>query len=423
MNNLSCFPRTQLWSHNENHALVHCDRSADNVCLVKTDCGHLYTMDNLHRSFKDKPVTERRCAHCGKLAVPLTLLSGHTTQVQYFREPVLEAACKGKTAELERILNQRPEVVGKMWHDPVCNSEITLLHGAANNGQTSAVKLLLEKGADVEASCLYSISKVYGSSTPLLMAIQSGHIKTVDTLLKGEANVNKPRQFPPLVAAAREGNISIVRLLVNNHVPANVNQGIFGSDEECADIPLLRKCNGITPLMMATAEGYVNIVKYLLQHGADVDATQYFGGSHNGRTALTVAAIHGNVKVGKILVEHGADVNAAMFDAGDNSGSTPLMAAVSCDHVKFTKFLLKNGVNVNATNYSEARKNWTALVYAVNAGSEEIVKLLLEAGANINVGTDCDGEDNTPIAYKEAMENGYINIANILSKHAARSGA
>lgn len=99
----------------------------------------------------------------------------------------------------------------------------------------------------------------------------------------------------------------------------------------------VRDAEGRTPLFQALVEGRTSLVRALLEFGAAPDARD-----HRGETPLHVAARHHRVHEARWLIERGAPV-----DAADASGNTPLHRAV----------------------FSQA-------------GSEEIVALLLQAGAD-----------------------------------------
>lgn len=124
----------------------------------------------------------------------------------------------------------------------------------------------------------------------------------------------------------------------------------------------------ITPLMAAASGGYVDIVKLLLVHGADVNAQsstgarmcpvlcgnggrvssplQVFQSNHHhlfpGNTALTYACAGGFVDVVKVLLKEGANIE----DHNEN-GHTPLMEAASAGHVEVARVLLEYGAGIN----------------------------------------------------------------------------
>lgn len=86
---------------------------------------------------------------------------------------------------------------------------------------------------------------------------------------------------------------------------------------------LLHSLGDSTPLMEAASGGYADIVKLLIEHGANVNAK-----SSVGNTALTYACCGGYEDVVKILLDAGADV-----EHQNDNGHTPLMEAASCGHV------------------------------------------------------------------------------------------
>jgi ankyrin repeat protein len=125
-----------------------------------------------------------------------------------------------------------------------------------------------------------------------------------------------------------------------------------------------------------TATGRVIIERYL-GSGWDVNAQ----GEKYGRTALHLAAMNGHLEIVKLLLEHGADVNAK---TKEGYGYTALHSAASNGHLEIVKLLLEHGADVNAkTKYG----GYTALHSATMNGHLEIVKLLLEHGADVNAKT------------------------------------
>ena len=75
----------------------------------------------------------------------------------------------------------------------------------------------------------------------------------------------------------------------------------------------------LTALMEAADEGHVEVVRLLLESGADINTQEDYG---NGATALMEAAGNGHVEVVRLLLENGADTNTQ-----NNSGRTVLMYA------------------------------------------------------------------------------------------------
>jgi ankyrin repeat protein len=134
--------------------------------------------------------------------------------------------------------------------------------------------------------------------------------------------------------------------------------------------PNVRAARDWTPLMLAARSGDVSGVAELLKHGAKVNATNDLG-----QTALMVC--HRNVV--KSLVDAGAAVDARASD-GIISGLTALMMT---SDVEKARALLAVGADVNA----RATFGDTPLMVAALRGETDRVKILIEAGADVNADT------------------------------------
>jgi ankyrin repeat protein len=271
---------------------------------------------------------------------------------------------------------------------------LTPLHFAAIKGDAATVKLLIEKGSDVN-------SKTLGGITTLHLATDSGNADVARLLLEVGADVNARDDMgrTPLHYAS---NASVAKMLI----------------EAGADINARDK-EGVTPLHYAAhkcarlgaREPLLDVVKTLLEYGADVNAKTTFG-----VTPLHVAAYYGEAEIVEMLIKRGADVNART--SIDRDAFTPLHYCSSSPwngdplfrgvdlrligtedfvHARYEciTLLAKHGADVNAIDaYGR-----TPLHHAVP--SVEVIKVLLRCGAHINV-KDKDG--NTPLHYALCAE-------------------
>jgi ankyrin repeat protein len=250
-----------------------------------------------------------------------------------------------------------------MLSKPGFNTEVkdetkkTALMIASWNGHTEVVKLLVENGADVNA-------KTKDGFTALIFASMEVHAKIVKLLLEKGANVNDKDVDgnTGLIYASTEGDTEVVKLLVEKGARLNHAEK-----------------RGYTALTAASENGHTEVVKLLLDKGAHLDVVE-----KDNNTALIIALKESHYDIVKLLVEKGADVNAK-----DNVGFTPLMIASKGTHTDIVKLLVEKGANVNAKNNG----GYTALMYTWKI---EIVKLLLDKGARIN---DADKHGRTFFFY------------------------
>jgi len=144
-----------------------------------------------------------------------------------------------------------------------------------------------------------------------------------------------------------------------------------------------------TALMGASEGGYVDIVRLLLEKGADVNMRTTLGVHDGGQTALWFASIMGHPEIVTLLLDHGADINVRTDKrVVDNSAGqeTPLMIAAYNAQVEVVAVLLERGADVNAQD------EWgsVAYEYAQRGGTHEydkkdrydlILRLLVQYGA------------------------------------------
>ena len=116
--------------------------------------------------------------------------------------------------------------------------------------------------------------------------------------------------------------------------------------------------DGETALMLASSEGHLEMVKLLVENGADYT------------NALRLASREGHLEIVKLLIENGANINAK-----DNDGETALMRASYNGHLEVVKYLIENGADVNI------KDNYYGITALDFARDEEIKEVLRKAGA------------------------------------------
>jgi ankyrin repeat protein len=218
---------------------------------------------------------------------------------------------------------------------------LTPLHCAAMRSEPEFLQLLLAKGADV------SIQTRTGE-TPLHYAALFGSPATVKLLLDKGAKVGKANRFgntPLFFAVATSGKPEIARLLLE--------RGAFADD---------MNNDGGTPLNTAVRLQDREMVTLLLDQGH---------AAINGRagklseTALHAAAGRGDAAMVRLLLEHKADINAT-----DKSGFTPLLNAAEKGQMAIVEILVEQGAD------PAARTQQDGCAFALAAGATN--RLLLE---------------------------------------------
>lgn len=128
---------------------------------------------------------------------------------------------------------------------------------------------------------------------------------------------------------------------------------------------------GDTPLILVSLIGDTGLARALLDKGASALAK-----NADGMTALASAVAYGGDEaLVRALVEAGSDLEARQISL---NGQTPLMTAAYQGKSALVKYLLSRGAQVNAVK----QDGWSVLLIAIDGGSSETVKLLLEAGAD-----------------------------------------
>lgn len=257
-----------------------------------------------------------------------------------------------------------------------------LMHAAEDNrAQLNTLQLLIDRGADVNASCSTF------QDTPLLLAAHSGRIDKVRFLLAQGAN---PRYVSPQ-------GYTVITTLPGSPDPAHLE--ILELLLRAGADPNVTSAYGETPLRNAIREGNFAAVRLLLEHGADRDSVQM--------TDLMWAIALGSVEQVAAEIRAGADLSArndremspwllslqtgdfdkarllweqgAQLDDQDRSGHTPLMYAVMAQNAEMTAWLISLGASLNDTNFLDM----TPLNLAAGMGAVDCAELLIAAGASL----------------------------------------
>ncbi|KAG0089523.1 Glycerophosphocholine phosphodiesterase, partial [Podila epicladia] len=174
----------------------------------------------------------------------------------------------------------------------------------------------------------------------------------------------------PLHYAAMHGYANITRALLND-IKASGEFIDFSN-------PYWLDTDGITPVIYAVSRGHANVLKVLVEEGGikDVDAVN----DAYTHTPLSIACRLGHVEAAKLLIQYGANP-----DAQDEDGESCLIIAAKNGHVNCVRLLLEGPQRRASLELRERYYGWTALHLAAIENHPEVVRILLEAGANPNV--------------------------------------
>jgi ankyrin repeat protein len=333
------------------------------------------------------------------------------------QDKMYAALRSGDTAAVSRLLEDGADVNMKDRRGGA-----TPLMNAAAFGSIETMRLLIEKGADVNA-------RSAGNATALMWAATDP--AKIALLVDKGADVNAVSELghtPLMLAAMSDNSSAIVRLLLErgadpkpvaraDKVTAllaatrgndleSIRQLAASGDVNAADLA------GMTPLMNAAAHGNVAAVKLMLARGANVNAVSAppgtVPGSHvkNGiiqigtlTPLLLAVATGGSAEVVNTLIAAGADVNAR-----DARGLTALMTAVATDHgdPAIVRALVARGADLAATDLNGE----TALDWARKAGDTPDAAMLKRAGAPAAKRAAVELPPAAPVPAHEAVQRG-----------------
>ena len=264
-------------------------------------------------------------------------------------------------------------------------------------------------------------------SDALVKAARLGDLDKARSLLDRGAkpNVANDNGVTPLMAAAFEGRLEMAELLIKrgaavDQVPVGLREwALNNSRAPSTDRELIESAaRGDTALIIAVRQGHTDTVRYLLDHGADVNRP-----NRQNESALFVAAELGRAEIMRALLRKGANANAtekenrtssftvALSSIGRN---TVLIKAAQHGHAEVTQILLEAGALPNTPGFLGK----TALFWTAERGHLGVAQVLLEKNADPNL-KDVSGL--TPLMV--AASNGNVKMVETLLKNKAEINA
>lgn len=325
----------------------------------------------------------------------------------------LHYASHGNHVSLAKLLLEKGANSGAISTDT--EDGWAALHVAARYGNIEVAKELVENGAPIEQP-----STSYGA-TPLMVSAGWNRLKTMEMLLDKGAEINAVRTkdgWSALHNAARFGHHDlVVRLLERGacpnlrtimdaegwaaiHIAAKYGfEKVIGAFvDRGASIDLGTIGLGLTPLLITAGWNQIRTAKFLLENGANINATR----TSDQWSALHTAARFGHLKMAELLLSKG--INSTVRE---KFGRHPIHIAAKFGHASIVKMFHGHGVAVDLLS---EKTGITSLIYAAEAGHLDIVELLLKEGANVNT-TQGDNK-RSPLYY--ASQNGFLSVVKAL---------
>jgi ankyrin repeat protein len=270
-------------------------------------------------------------------------------------------AFEGDVQQLKSLLDENPELLeAKGWFDR------TPLHRAAAGGHVDCVRLLIERGADVNAySTLWSATALFEAvGRPSDDPNPSGALECAQLLLENGADPNIKSSNRSETAVFHVRSLDSLLLL----------------EKYGADLDVISDENNYPFEYHAYYVGNPDLLNFWLQRGVDVNHVPGFSQPVlNGVVSQLVNHEGQEDKIYQIqkLIDYGADPNL-----GEHIfGNSPLHIAASKGRTDIARILLDGGADPNFQNH----ENETPLHKAVQNGEIELVKLLIERGADANI--------------------------------------
>jgi len=333
--------------------------------------------------------------------------------------PPLHQASKYNSVEFVNLLIKNKVNINAKAKEYEKGREVgrTALHFAAGENAVDCARVLIESGAEIDAQDEDGL-------TPLHLAARAKALECVKILIQGGANANAIDKGgkTPLHLAAKNGDVSVIKALIAGSANVNIkskeggmfplHNAISSGVSEAVKVLLdngakMDELNGFndSPLKQAIEDGFPEITKILLGAGANPNEIDHLGYTvlHGAIQKMDLIGMTNEEKEKakriqtenvKTLIDAGASIDKISSD-----GFTPLHQAISIGEVEIVKLLIDSGADLNVVEgehkyRSMVTRNWTPLHLAASGNDPQIVKYLLIAGAKVDVR---DARERTPL--------------------------
>jgi CDK inhibitor PHO81 len=305
----------------------------------------------------------------------------HALDLDEFEEILLECIKTNQVKSLEEVLHKRKgeaycaedlEIMGRIFLNACKEASFEVLDCFVNN-----VPQLLE----------LSITDDISDRTPLHELAISGRNKILLMLLEKGLNVDPEDNYGrrPIHYSAMYGHISSSMLLISHK-----------TDLESPDH------DGATPLVHAIRGGHVQLIELLLESGVKLE---YF--SEVVQNPLTVAVQIGNLVITEKLLNRGVQIRP------DSHGLSPLHISCRMGYAPIALVLIKYGAPIDECDNFYG---WQPIFFASSEGNLDCVRVLIQAGCNLDV-----KDENGWFPWTFALYHGHIEVAKLLEDSSQES--
>ncbi|KAJ7338916.1 hypothetical protein JRQ81_012818 [Phrynocephalus forsythii] len=242
------------------------------------------------------------------------------------------------------------------------SSTMAPLHLAVQSLYNDLVKIFIEQSTtDINL-------EGEGGNTPILVACYKNNTEALKLLIEKGADVRKGNSMGcmPVHAAAFSGSKGCMAIVIKR------GEELGYSTETHINFTNNGKC---TPLHLAVQSGDLEMIKMCIEYGAQIDLKQ-----NDKCTALHFAATQGATEILKLMMSSYVG-EEPIIDALDGNKETLLHRAALFDHYELAEYLISMGAKIDSVDI-EGR---TPLLLATSCASWKIVNLLLSKGANVEL--------------------------------------
>ena len=365
------------------HGQCHVAKIADTPLMIACRNGYCRIVELLLHNSVDPSIQK----HDGFTALLLACQNGHYQVAELLLNNNVDPNIQKKdgcTALMLACQNGHYQVAELLLNNNIdpnfqMKDGWTALMSACQNGHYQVAELLLNNNVDPN-------TQKKDGCTALMLACQNGHYQVAELLLNNNIDPNFQMKdgWTALMSACQNGHYQVAELLLNNNADPNIQEQ-----------------TGRTALMVACENEHYQVAELLLNNNADPNIQE-----QTGRTALMSACENGHYQVAELLLNNNVDPNFQMKD-----GWTALMLACQNGHYQVAELLLVAKANPNITN----NNGWTPLLFAIRKHYANIVQIILDHGAHIDYRSTVTGETALILAGKL----GYVEIVRKLLEKGA----